>query len=596
MSRRSSRTLLVFGLVAAVAGAALLLLRILPGAAGVPDAARATDAGPPREPVDPLVRAEAPRLAGRGPAPPAPVAQPAATAPASADPFPDAPGVAAWIDVTVEAPTDWPEVNGYCYALPAGAPGVDNADDVAHAWVDAAATSSPTVRLPVPRAGRWDVGFVGAWGHALAEDVRVEAGATATARITFPGYAPLHVRVPSDLLPPPADHVLLVQARGEGGVVERGVPGRGERAPSGVRVSLEPGAALVTTPSVSPNVPWRVRVSAVRRAGAPPAPPAPPTRSLRPPVRYTAVPDVVRAGETVDLVGVPAAAIELRLAYEGTFSPAWRGNGSWMHFHVEADGGWAVGGGVTIGPEKDPPYPDRVVVYADPGLVRISWRAHGVLAGELAPFTVARGETLHRDVLVRLDPDYDPRAVGEVHEEPGIRLRVTGVPDGDEPAELRLFGWRRNDEGRLEIRDAGWGGDDDDILLDPSWRRVPWVLAVYGSTHASRPTPAPRGAELEVSLEPAGFVLVAPTALLPASLGRVRIRRQDGHPLPHAFVEDGDLRVGVIDGDATGEPGRLLGPLPGGAYVFEVLVGGVHSEDVRVTVAPGRVAVLRYGP
>ncbi len=601
-----SRLPRVLALLVAAVAVAVLLVWALGAGSRAPDPARRADASPPDLPARPLVEAESPRLEGRTPQGHAGEEGHAEAKRPVPPPSGAPPGVAGWIEVTVEAPYDWPEVRGTCYALPAGALGADEVDQIAHAEVRASASTSPTVRVPVPRAGRWDVGFVGSCGHALTEDVLVEDGSTATARITFPGYAPLRVRVPAGLPAPPDGHVLLALVSAHHDEQARGAPGRGEHAGCGTIIWLERTGSVVTTPSLASGVEWRIRVTTGRKANAPPPPlsalppppppPSPAPRSLRPPIRYTTVPDVARAGDTVDVIAIRPAAIELRLTYEGTFSRAWRGNGCWLHFYVEVDEGWASGAGVMIGPAKDQPYPDRAVVYADPGSVRISWRAGGVLAGRLAPFTVSPGEVVRRDVIVRLDPDYDPSAVTEQDLESDIRLRVTGSPDGERGGELVLFGRGRDVNGRVEIRDARWSGVHDEMHLDATWQEVPHVLAVLGKTHASRPVPGPRGQELDVRLEPAGLVQVAPTAVLPASLGRVRIRRKDGHPIAYGRYEDWDGEFGGIGEEASGRPGTILGPFPSGEYVFSVFVGAVHSTDVRVTVEPGRMAVLRYGP
>jgi hypothetical protein len=217
----------------------------------------------------------------------------------------------------------------------------------------------------------------------------------------------------------------------------------------------------------------------------------------------------------------------------------------------------------------------ETILWDRPGFARLAWDGEHVVAGTMDAL-IDFGGTATADVPLRLRPgvfagmERIPLVFEEESLKPEDRVEVTGHPM-IRAEEYPLPGFS------FELRDAS--------PLPAAWRVHREVVVSVGREWASNPLPIPRTGPLRVPLVPAGMLMLVPEAEVPEEMGRFRLRRRDGHPIP---VPDREAEWSF----ARVRTGQMLGPLPAGTYEFEVFAGRTKIKEVRTEVRPGRTLPL----
>ncbi len=526
--------------------------------AGIPKASRAR-AGPT---VPPATLAPAPPA-------PAPAASEGRAAEAGVAGLPDgAPtprgrpllgAPSAWVVVSLGYPGGWRARGGRVYALPAGARGARGFE--AAPTVDA--EGDGPWRLPLPAAGRWDVGFVCDLGAVLLEDVVVDEGGEAHVRLSAPGAAPVHVEIVGAPARLPSVHVRIA---GQGEPVS--LPGRGQRAP--VAWSTELGETAGASPPIEGGRPLRAQAWLDPKSGEAPW------------WRLVAESKDVEAGETVRLCLVHLGHVRVRFRVGSEGGP---------HGVAPSLRSLTAPDGPLVWCAVIPDAAGSVVLAADPGTYRLAWTGQFVADGHVDGVRIAPGETTDLAVdLVAIPDRYAPYA-----NVPDFPLRVRGtVESRGQPGREVVVAALVTEEVGAETTVESTGFDPaPDASPEVEWRDARLVVARQGPWRAGGPFAGPFSHGIDVSVEPGGLLLVAPETVTSAHLGRLRVRRVDGAPFFAWRQEDGELQPLEPGVEMEVDAGTILGPFPAGRVSFEVRLGGARFADARATVLPDRLEVLR---
>ena len=518
--------------------------------------------------------------------PPAASAQDAGVVP----PDPGAP--AAWIEVTVRDAGGSPVLGATAYALPAGAPGVDEQDRIPNAGTDEAGRAL----LPVAAAGAYDVGAFSDALWTLVRDVRAEAGATVRTALTLPAGASLLVQCEG--WPPPAQEVpeaeIHVQSSagdaGSGAPRCRSFPGRGEGRPFSCSLSLD-GKGTAHSPPLPEGVPCHFQGDVFLRVRRPNG------SDVRLAAPFVLDPPSGKAvpGDTVRLrILEPARAI-LVVRTEPPLPEGVR----LMILTTVVQGGrrsefqWWVSG-----PPPDQPSEWEFGIQGHEGPARIEWReftSPGLTRGAAVKTGAADGVVLgtraegRADVVLRIDPSTAGEPPEKERVSPDIPFEFPGLPEArKEDGSFTIVLLPR--EGRTAEEDPeDWAMAFSEAFAGEHRGRTAMFLLPPDLVSDAMLLP-PEGPAV-VRLRRGGFLLVAPEFLPSSGLGALTLRRTDGLPVPR-FSSESDSLEGVHL-EPVVVRGTLLGPFPEGTWAFEVRLGGVRLPDARATVEAGRIEVLR---
>ncbi len=443
------------------------------------------------------------------------------------------------------------------YVVPAGAKFVDG---MPTAKMDVRARC----RLVLPRSGKFDVGVDAGPLHAMALGVAV------------PRSEPLRLTLP------PTDEVVVTADADVRAALPSGPP------TSFVYLTSQPTATARTRPSRDESFRWGVNVTFANGAEE--------FRTRLPVGELAAVDGSPAFAASPDSVRVPG---KIHLSMSGLLPAMLR-----FRFEppnlVERTNGWLVVELEHAPTSPRPTYPLTVHFkdgriderYSDTterlewfpttgGTVR--WRGQGVVAGEcfVNPSTPARPATA--DVVVDLDgtpPAAEPPANSRIvlPRETKLEVRPKGLGPSADPANCFLcdeFGGH----GRSRIQPDGLGHIGGDLPT--------WVAAAQGDRVAGPQRVAePPTDEVELTLEPGGFLIVACDTSPPAALGTLTIVRKDGAPL---LVMGTGLLVRSVDA----KTGNTIGPLPVGEHAFVLRLAGIEVGEVTATVRAGATETLR---
>jgi len=495
--------------------------------------------------------------------------------------------------VTVLDADGAPTGSGVVYAVGAGEPGSNDEDAVFRATVE----EPGPVRLRLPAAGLYDIGFRGDGGTTLVRDFRAVPGPGNAALLRVAPGVPVSFRIEGEW-PPPGSESPMVQVSlwTEDAPGQVDFPGRGERG-------WASGTAFLTssTGSSTPLETGRTyRVNAVLQEAPTWFRLEDSSRTLRvASPRYRLEPDrlEVRPGEGVVLRLIQEASVFLRVS--GTLAPSESKGASVTSLFL---GVWrgaelASAANLVLRRGKDGEVaPTHALLMPGPGPCRVAWSGDGLQAGE-CEVDLRPGEV--REVAVPLRADPLGRAVPwpvAAEESPGtppeppppLQVEAEGLPPGEE--EFRIFGILRAD-GEVEVHEEFLEASGQEAELDADWRRVGEAAAVRPPYLASDFHPVPPSGPLRLPFRPAGLLAVVPLEVMPPEFGALRLRRADGRPIPVA--EEGGTETAGVQETVDVLPALLIGPFPEGPLVFEVRLGGLRLPDARAVVKAGRIEVLR---
>jgi hypothetical protein len=481
-----------------------------------------------------------------------PAAAPADLEPSRRDEFPR-------LRVRLVEASGAPAGSAEVYALPAGAPGVDDAREVATDW-----SQDEDFTLVLPRPGLYDVGASRGTSHVLREDVSVPAVEPLVLRL--PETAPVRFDAAPELVsrlrpekPPEPPHEaqldpLLVHFVPATSVRTVQYPGRGE-----VGAPRERFVARISREVASTTVPCPrgVRYRVARVAGR---------------IPVTATPAEFLAPSTISLA--PAGA---RIHFEMRFPSlsAALGHGVTPVAHLSIEGvEEEVVAQETYGSaerlSRRPLRYDGWHVPVESGF--LTWRGPGLRSGRVAFQADSDGEAkIVVDALVEGTLPTSP-----FDSRPARSFRVVAV-EPDPPPEVHLdwsdgadvkFTW---DPGRGE----GTGvvrGDFRHLLAlgtspDGNW------------TWLSQIATAGDSGPIELRLRRGGWLLLAP-GRWPEELLPIRVSVA-GVPYTQFDSEWGE--------SATVVPGTVVGPLLPGPTRLLVRLGGVDIGEVETVVRPGAI-------
>src|SRR5688572_393010 len=487
--RRDVAAAFAMGLVLG-AGGVFLALRATTEPAAVDEASRDADSGAPPASVSTSGRplASAPHgteaapvgAAARGAETPSPAREPN-DAPDAADPF-------AALAIVVEVTTaegvsaGW---SGTAYALPAGAPGVDDASDVPHVAV----TLKAPARLPVAAPGRYDVGIVWAGGGLLRQDVAVDDGGSARASFTLPKSAPVRVVFTGPWAPGErATYDLAIELRASGSGTPKAYPGRGERIGQSIAIR----ATEAPQPTESDPLPVGTAfdasaeisgVTIVEFDGAGSIISSSPAQGVTPVV----APLRVAAGGELRLTLKPLTRwiVTVRTDPDPWPAPLFRARFRW-------ETGWRdrwpsedLDVDLSAIPRREVGPLERGAV---PGTARLSWSGDGVVVGEVKVEVREGTETIESEIVVRAAPDATRTA---------LRLDLSGVASG-----VQAIGWSKDPATVLVASDPHVDDSDPTLVrhwsdggrvdpLGPEWRSVESALVATHDGRVTRPAKPP---------------------------------------------------------------------------------------------------------
>jgi hypothetical protein len=536
-----------------------------------------------------LAEGRPPRLEGlpAPPAPaPAPVRAPAGTAEATRESRGD-PYVAGWIDVTVPMPEGAVPGPGTVYALPARNAGADDAAAVPH--VDTDTDTGDAYALPVPQAGRWDVGYAGVWGHALATDVLVRAGGRTPVRLVLPRLAPITFRMEDrDALAWAESHGAHVRCdsteTGEG----PSLPGRGETGHTSALALLKDASVVRTRPlptdgAYDVTLSYHARVNAGRPDSVAAHLPYPAWKLRLDRQR-------ARPGEELAVALRRQAVLDVHLQVDGPASRLWAGD---VHPVVEvvAQAGAMESERRYARMWAEAPHirGEILPLHVDEGLVRVVWKGAAVLDGVTDPFQVVGGETRRVDVDLALNPEFTPSAPV-----PPLRVRFRGDRLAEADHETCVYAADSGAPGRDVAENSFYGKDAVELEPD-AWRGVHEVGGIEGWNRIAPPAAIdPRTGEATLTFERGGHLLVVPDGWVDARLGSRTLRRADGRPCPVTWTAEGGRPSGcTVDRVVPTSPGTLIGPLPPGTHAFDIRIGSAVVGRVQGTVGAGKIGLLR---
>ncbi|MCI0342185.1 MAG: hypothetical protein L0216_13750 [Planctomycetales bacterium] len=507
-------------------------------------------------------------------------------------------GAAAWFEVTVARASGEPPKGVVVYALPAGVRGVDDEDEVCQVELE----DSPTVRLPVPREGLYDLGVVAREGHALLTDLRADRGEVVRASLSVPPGKPITLRCGNPLPRPLAAGATRVEAVVRFRSADRGrsrdFPGRGDepavshtervasfpgealsaRLPEGVELAVD--AWLEETVEKPIPVPRSPGVLAQTRPGVVSHQRHPGTTVLRTDRRE------VRAGETLDLRVGSRAQLVVRVRLAGV------PESGRATFTLRQDAAPEVSGRLKWPASPLGERPLTMALAGTPGPARLSWEGRGIRPGRIEDIVLVEGRDVEREVALEPGAAAGEEPAARDSSAPGaVRVHVEGVPEGsrgDAEAGI-LAAWLDEDGDPVEER---WDVDLEDPEHDfgRAWAHVKRAVLIVDSTHASEPFAVVPGAEVRVAVRRGGLLVVVPEAQYERALGTISVEREDGIPIP---VHDGEV---ARDPDpklrAAVRPGTILGPFAPGTIRFRVRVGGVPLPETTATVVAGATRPL----
>jgi len=566
-----SRALLVAAwLGTAIASGALVAwaLRMATPESVSVEGADATDrAPPPSLAADPRglpTRAAAPAV----PAPAAPRTPPngpdASIGEADADPEPPSLAVA-WIEVTAIAGPGPAGPAGTAYAFPHGAPPLGAGEN--DPWPRVLLDGDGRGRIPLPAAGRWDVGVVApaAWG--ITRDVDVAASGTSAVTVRLSATAELEVEVPGTNARTLYVYLARVAATPQG----RELPRReAEWAFQGPRMPIQgQGVVRLQVPTDLP-----LRVLGITTEGSPPTQ-----------VHLAGDPAQVTAPARVRLVAtsaVPAPTIFVGARVRYSTPPATPRRIEVVFEVRGADGGETTR--VTSDPEVIEPDERDSWIWTElptpPHAVRVSWRGTGVRPGEVAVPAAVGGARRRVEIDVVVDPGACPEILERVELLGG---RSVAARDGARPSV-----WVRSPEGveELSLEEDGRVSGGSAVRIVGSRPAV----ATDGPWWASEALALPSSGTARMQLVPAGYLHLVPELPLAPDLGAPQLLRADGGPLT---MINGPLEgASPVAFDGEVKPGVLLGPLPRGELELVLKLGGVERRRIRATVRAGRITAL----
>lgn len=561
-------------LVASAAGAAALAS--VPRDVGAGEAAAASSEGPAAPDPSGRLAAAGARRAGAVTA----AAEDAVAAPTDGSAADD-PATVGWVEAVVTGGDGLPEVlEGTVYVLEAGAHGVSDVADVPSAPV----TRGGRVRVPVPRAGRYDVGVVVGAASARVEDVVVADGATVEVVLTLPPCAPLILEFPTALPRPPAESWHRVQAhvRPAGGARVATAPGRGERRALRVRVDAPAAGGPVETEPLPLDADVEV-VGAVRRfsTGACWSEEDDERDWRLVPTRPT-----VRGGDRVALRVVRATSLEVGSTGELAGWP--RTPAEVRTVLVPLDGQAEVPADRTVVTDAAAWARAPVVFEVLPGRWRVEVSGDGV-AADAVEVEVAEDRVGSAVLAMRVDPDARVEAT-EVVVSGGL-FHETAAEDDVQLLLPPSDGSLRFLEVTTTDRDGErtWGPyvhgtrDPSRRRSIPRWYRGDVGLLIAAPDLASRPSPVPDEGPWTPPLERGGFAVCTRVPGPDVGLGAVTVRREDGHRIavaPPGRPPEFEARARLVEG-------TRLGPFPPGPLRLVVAVGRVDVGVVRVVVEAG---------
>ncbi len=489
------------------------------------------------------------------------------------------------------------KILGQVYALPAGSRGVNDASLLPHADFDGG-----TALLPLPRAGRWDVGYAGGLGAALVEDVQVAAGDLVPVRITLPAQTSVTVRFETREAADWAQDrwVNLVLRRPQTGN-ERWFPGRGERYRwfSGVGVWRD-RPTLIPVASTDEEFEVRLRYKDELKEGEGHA------LSRRCPFpRWKLRPDQkhVRPGGEVRIALVEQGALQVAFALRrGTEHPWPKTTGLHVCVTLERDGEVLDQSRVEVwgGTRLRPPH---VALRAAPGPATLVYHGVCCLPGRIDGIELVAGETVRVEAPIDLDPEYRYESTTG-SEAPGFRVVFEGIRSAVPYAEFGVYAAGADRGASMEDFDTAFAEENFAPSNEEAgfeargsdWAGVRWVAGFHGPDRAAPAVPVDAHTEeVVLRLAPAGHLIIVPRGWSSGNMGELFLRAADGRPLPVCTWSDRSEPpepggIGILIG---ANPNVLIGPLLPGTYEFDVLRGRTKVGRVQGTIKAGRIEVLR---
>lgn len=540
---------------------------------GTPERVSVEGAGP-GDPAPPPSLAPDPRglptraVAPAGPAPAAPKTP--SNGPdagiGGADADPEAPSLAvAWIEVTAVAGPGPAGPVGTAYAFPHDAPPVGAGDE--DPWPRVNLDGEGHGRIPLPAAGRWDVGVVtpAAWG--ILRDVNVQASGTSAVTVRLSATAELEVEVPETggrtmqifavrvVETPGARELPTREAEWASGGTN--VPTRG---PGIVRLQMPAAVSLRVVGSMTDGPqethvhlgsdPAQVTAPArVRLVATPPAPTGTIFVSAR--VRYSTPPPTPRRLAVVfDARGADGGETTSATSDSEALVPGERE--SWVSAQLST--------------------PSHAL--------RVSWRGTGVLPGEVMVPAAVGTERRHIEVDVEVDPGACPDLLERIAFLGG---RSVAARDGERPS---VWVWGPWGIEALSVEEDGRvSGSSATRIVEPRL-----AVATDGPWWASEAVALPSSGTARIPLSPAGYLHLVPELPLEPSMGTPQLHRADGAPLTSIEEAVGRESAEAFNGEV--KPGVLLGPLPRGEIELVLKLGGVERRRIRATVRAGRITAL----